>query len=314
MDLHAKNLIRLKDLVEVVGCVDIREERARELSTRFGCKFYTDALAAVSTLHPDIAFIAVPPHAHGFEEDILDFGVHLFIEKPVALDLSVASRILRKIEKVGAICSVGYMWRYLDAVQLVKKELPDPSLIGMILGQYVWKASFPPGHWWLSKSLSGGQIVEQVTHIFDLLRFFAGEASSVYACLERRLARNSISESDIEDASVVSIRHESGVPSTVVATWRSTSTMQDTFIRIFGQGLVVDIMGHQRRAVFYRDGRIEDVRGADDPYLKEVKVFIDAVRSGDASLILSPYRDAFKTLELTVLANESHKSKSAVRL
>lgn len=306
MNLHAKNLALLKDEARVVACVDVLKERAEEFANRFGCRAYTDPVKAVSETRPDAAVIAVPPNAHVFEEEILEYGVHLFIEKPISLDLETASRILRKIEKTGVINSVGYMWRYLDTVHAAKKELADIGRIGMIYGQYVWAAGFPPGHWWLRKSASGGQIIEQVTHTVDLIRYFAGDAASVYARLERRLSTDPTI--DVEDSSVIMIRHKSGVSSAVVATWKSTNTMQDTFIRIFARDLVVDLVGHQRRAVFYRSNRIEEIRSAIDPYLEELKVFFQAVRSGEQGGILSPYSDAYKTLELTVKANESHST------
>lgn len=305
MNVHAKSLASLRDIARVVACVDVVRERAEEFANRFGCSVYSDPVKAVSNVKPDVALIAVPPNAHGFEEDILEHGVHLFIEKPVAINLEIASRILRKIEKTGVINSVGYMWRYLDVVQLAKKTLSDPRDIGMIYGQYVWAANFPPDHWWLRKAASGGQIVEQVTHTIDLIRYFAGEAASVYARLEKRLSKEEAI--DIEDSSIITIRHRSGVSSTVVATWKSVNTMQDTFLRIFASELVVDIVGHQRKAIFYRNNRIEELRSSVDPYFEELKTFFEAVRSGDQSRILSPYSDAYKTLELTIMANESHR-------
>lgn len=305
MNLHARSLTSLKDIANVVACVDVVRERAEEFAKRFGCRSYSDPVKAVSDTKPDAALIAVPPNAHGFEEELLEHGVHLFIEKPVAINLEVASRVLRKIEKKGVINSVGYMWRYLDVVQTTKKLLSDPSEIGMIYGQYVWAANFPPDHWWLKKTSSGGQIIEQVTHTVDLIRYFAGEAASVYARLEKRLSREETI--DVEDSSIITIRHRSGVTSTVVATWKSVNTMQDTFIRVFARELVVDIVGHQRKAIFYRNNRVEELRSTVDPYFEELKTFFEAVQSGDQSRILSPYSDAYKTLELTIMANESHR-------
>jgi hypothetical protein len=47
----------------------------------------------------------------------------------------------------------------------------------------------------------------------------------------------------------------------------------------------------------------------DDPYLTEDQVFIDAVRSGDASAVRSTYADAFKTYELTWAIRRAAESK-----
>ena len=51
--------------------------------------------------------------------------------------------------------------------------------IGMALGR--WMGGMPGVAWWRRQEGSGGQFVEQTTHIVDLLRYCAGEVTEVYA-------------------------------------------------------------------------------------------------------------------------------------
>jgi len=68
--------------------------------------------------------MCVPPFAHGFEPEIAERGIHLFVEKPVALTMDLAKKTERAIAKAGVINSVGYMWRYLDTT-LAKEVLKE---------------------------------------------------------------------------------------------------------------------------------------------------------------------------------------------
>jgi len=60
--------------------------------------------------------------------------------------------------------------------------------------------------------------------------------------------------------------------------------------------------------------RVEKISVGNDPGLLEDQVFIEAVRTGDASRIRSNYSDALKTLRLTLAANESLGTEKMVQL
>lgn len=49
----------------------------------------------------DIVYVCTPPFAHGFEVEVVEKGIHIFVEKPVAKDLQTALKIRKAIEKAG---------------------------------------------------------------------------------------------------------------------------------------------------------------------------------------------------------------------
>ena len=69
----------------------------------------------------------------------------MFIEKPIALDMDTAGSIASAVEKAGVVCSVGYVWRYMD-VTARAAELLDGKPIALMRGQ--WIGDFPPPVWW----------------------------------------------------------------------------------------------------------------------------------------------------------------------
>jgi hypothetical protein len=79
-------------------------------------------------------------------------------------------------------------------------------------------------------------------------------------------------------------------------------------LEVFCNSLVVDVSGGA--AAFNRGGKEEEVKKA--PAVDRDRVFIDAVKTGDSSKILSPYADALETHKITMAASKSFKTGKAV--
>jgi myo-inositol 2-dehydrogenase/D-chiro-inositol 1-dehydrogenase len=58
--------------------------------------------------------------------------------------------------------------------------------------------------------------------------------------------------------------------------------------------------------------RREEYSSRDNPYLNEDRAFIEAIRTGDASLIRSTYSDGVRTLAVTLAADESARTGKPV--
>ncbi|MEM0011140.1 MAG: Gfo/Idh/MocA family oxidoreductase, partial [Candidatus Bathyarchaeia archaeon] len=164
---HMERLAKMDD-VEMVAFCDVVKERAEGSAQRYGGRAYTDHHSMLENEELQALFVALPPFAHTDGEIIAaEKGIHLFIEKPIALTLEKAKEIDSAIKKNGVIASVGYHFRYMDTVEEAK-QFVEGKTIGMVLGY--WIGGFPGVYWWRKMDMSGGQIVEQTTHIFDLAR------------------------------------------------------------------------------------------------------------------------------------------------
>ncbi|NLT43042.1 MAG: Gfo/Idh/MocA family oxidoreductase, partial [Anaerolineae bacterium] len=238
--------------------------------------------------------------AHDQQElDTAAAGVHLFVEKPIAVTMEKAREIDAAVKRAGIIAAVGYNWRWLDITDRTVALLQDRP-IALALGY--WLGGMPGVSWWRRKDQSGGQIVEQTTHIFDLARYLLGEVETVYAAGYQGLMTD-VPDYSTEDASSVTLKFASGT----VAVINSTDVLPT------GAGKVgMDLMGRDFRLV--HDNRTLTVYGKGerttydaqiDPYLLEDQTFVAAVASGDASALRSTYSDAVKTHLVTMAANRS---------
>ncbi len=111
---HARHLAQLKD-VRVVGVTDPNAAAAQSFAETTDAAAVKDLDELIKT-SPDAVYVCVPPHAHGaIEEQLLDAGIAIFVEKPLALDLPTAERIAAAASKAGVATAVGHHWRYSPA-------------------------------------------------------------------------------------------------------------------------------------------------------------------------------------------------------
>lgn len=291
--------------VRLAAFCDVEIAKARELAQMYKANAYANYQEMLQREKLDAVFVAVPPYAHGFEVEVVERGIHIFVEKPIALDLNTAKRVERAIHKAGVVNSVGYMWRYLDTTDKALEVLKESGRIALVEGHYVDPFWLPPGHWWLNKSKGGGQVIEQATHVFDLARFLAGDIERVYAEFDYSLIGKYAPGSDVEDCSITVLKFKNGAIGVIIATCISRNTYNFTDLKILTEGTVLEHGGHRGFLRVYRHNRIEEFRPSINPYSLEDKIFIEAVEKGDTSKIRSTYSDAVKTLEVTLAANES---------
>lgn len=306
MAVHQKNLNQI-DGVKMVGHCDIERDRAEASAKLYGGEAFTEYEAMYDKVKPQAVFIAVPPYAHtGMEEAAAARGIHLLIEKPIAINRERAGKIADAIKKSNVICSVAYCFRYLEPVAEARRALKGKA-VSLVLG--TWNGGMPGVWWWRQMSKSGGQVVEQTTHLFDLARYLCGEVAEVHAhastgCMTK------VKSFDVHDSSVVSLRMKNGAvgcfTSSCVATHGSRVSLQ-----VFTPEVSVTYEGG--RVTVDEDGRVTAYSSPADMYMEEAKVFIDAVRTGRRNKIRSSYADALKTFQLTCAANESMQSGMPVK-
>ncbi|KAH0583945.1 hypothetical protein H2248_009530 [Termitomyces sp. 'cryptogamus'] len=151
-------------------------------------------------------------------------GVAMFIEKPIATgplhEIEDAFTVAKAISESKTICSVGYMLRYLKAVQMMKQIIEENNLTVMAtVARYAcaYQAIAKPD-WW-DKSKSAGPVVEQGTHFCDLSRYFGGEVdiSTVSAhSLEWDENAGHLSKISIDESKIAP---ENRIPRVTTATW-----------------------------------------------------------------------------------------------
>ena len=298
--MHMHNLQRI-EAAQVVAVYDVAADRARSCATWFpGCQVYDSHQRLLAEARLDALYVCLPPFAHEQQEiDAAKAGVDLFVEKPIAITVEKALAVREAIAGAGIIAAVGYNWRWLDITQKAKAILATTPIA---MAQGYWWGGMPGVPWWRRKDQSGGQIVEQTTHIYDLARYLLGEVVQVYAAGYRGLMTD-IDSYATEDASTVVLRFASGTVANISTTDLLPSGAGKIGIDLFGRD--VRIEHSHRQLTVYRGGEHVVYDSQMDPYLLEDQTFVDAVAKGDGSALLSTYTDAVRTHMVTMAANRS---------
>jgi predicted dehydrogenase len=175
---HVRTLLAM-DGVELAAVADPALERAKELAAEAGAAAYPNHMELLAAERLDAVYICVPPFAHGAPElAVIDAGLPMFVEKPVAIDQKTAAEIAARLAGRPLVTCTGYHWRWLDIFDRAAELLADRPAR---LVQCSWLDKVPPPSWWLRRDGSGGQTIEQTTHVLDTARGLAGEVTEVQA-------------------------------------------------------------------------------------------------------------------------------------
>ena len=307
MNRHLRELTEIGGTKFVAFC-DIVIEKAEQAVKQYGGKAYGDYNQMLAGEELDAIYISIPPFAHGApERAVIAAGLPMFVEKPVHMDTDDAKAIAAEVEERGIITATGYQERYLDIIDKAQ-ELLATRRVGFFMGY--WMGGMPGG-WWREKAKSGGQLMEQTTHEFDMARYLFGEVKTVYAVARNDMIPNT--DYDIEEASAVSLQFESGVFGVMFSACFTTNGMSRSGLDIFCEGGSLEY--HLRRALVLSTAEETTTWNPKNNCTIDMdSTFIEAVRTGDGSAIRSPYGDAAKTAILSIAANHSLETGEPVHL
>lgn len=302
------NLLPNIERAELVAFSDVAIEKAQAAAARYHGKAYADYHEMLDQEALDAVYICLPPFAHGApERAVIEKKLPMFVEKPLSTDLTIAQETADLIRKNDLISCVGYNWRYLNIADAAQKHLFGlrPSLaIGY------WIGGAPGVAWWRTRAGSGGQIVEQTTHVFDFARYLMGEVSSVYAVGSTGLI-DDMPNFDVEDGSTVSLTFKSGAVATILSSCVANQGY-GTGIHIITRGKNVKIEGDL--LIVEEQNKKMTFKNDNNPYQRESELFLEAIETGDKTAIRSPYEDSIKSLEITLAANRSLDSGEVVMI
>ncbi|MGP3914549.1 Gfo/Idh/MocA family protein [Nonomuraea sp. 10N515B] len=296
---HADVLSGFPD-VTIAGVADTDPHRAEALASKHGSPAYGGHADLLSAGGLDAVYVCVPPFAHGNpERDVLSCDLPLFVEKPLSLDLETAEFIASEIARKSLPSAVGHHWRYLGIVEQAH-DLLDGRPVRLALGH--WLDKIPPVAWWLNRSMSGGQIIEQAVHVLDLARVLVGEVAMVHAVPE-----DNTHDGEVDRATAAVMRFSGGAAG-LLATSCLLTQKHRVGLEICADGIALELS--ETRLLVDGQRVIEDDGQAKTRVDRE---FIDAVQGKDADVRV-PYREALRTHRLALALARSAAERRPVML
>jgi predicted dehydrogenase len=311
---HAEGMKSIPE-AEIVAAADVDEACAAKL-TGGNAAVYTDWRRMLDAEELDAVYVCTPPNVHGDIEEALAGSVGaVMIEKPVANGMETARRALAAFEKAGTLAAAAYMNRYRRSAERAKELLSDPA-DSPVMANGWWMGGVPGVAWWRDRSVSGGQMSEQATHVVDLARWLVGEVDEVFAYGARGFV-DDVPGLTVEDAVFMNLRFASGAVgnvSTGCFVKRGYASGMGVGLTVASRKVKCSFSGWGMALVAATEkGREERVEAQDDIFEIEDRAFMRAVAEKDPTPIRSPYADAARTLAVTLAANESMDTGKPVR-
>jgi myo-inositol 2-dehydrogenase/D-chiro-inositol 1-dehydrogenase/scyllo-inositol 2-dehydrogenase (NAD+) len=174
--LHTRNLTEsLGGRAVVTAIVDPDQDRARELAAEYSVpRTFPSLDNALASASFDGAVITTPTFTHAREAvAALTAGLHVHLEKPMAMNLVECGQIRAAERKAGTAIQLGFMRRFdpdfTEAAALVASgEIGDP----MILKSLTHGPGLPPA-WATDIRTSNGMLAEVNSHDLDTVSWFA---------------------------------------------------------------------------------------------------------------------------------------------
>ncbi len=217
---HLKILKALADEVEVVGVADVNPDRANLFAKELNCKAYTDFRELIKKEDPEVVDLSVPSGLHGKIgiEILKRFKKHILVEKPLALTLSEANKLVELSQKYNLKLVTIFQNRANLPVRLAKKVISE-GLLGRIIhlsAKFYWcrtQSYYDSAAWRGTWEQDGGALAQQGCHFADALVYLGGEVESVFAKMGTYLVNI-----PAEDLLVGIIKFKNGALGTITAT------------------------------------------------------------------------------------------------
>ena len=304
--VHAATLSGFPDAA-VSWVADVDTARAEELAASVGARATGSIDEAVAADDVDAVVIALPTEHHRVTaEQAAAHGVHVFCEKPMARTPEDCQAMIDACASAGVRLMIGHVVRFFDEYAAIKGQL-DAGTIGRVAMVRASRLNSPVmalRAWFADLDRNGGLVCDLMIHELDTLRWYLGEVERVFA---HGLSYTPHQPS--RDYAMASLRFRSGATALVEASWAHAGVR--TAIEIAGQfGIVRHSSDAGATLTLERTG-VDDGGSAvvrrrpltTSPYQRELRHFIDGLRSGEPFLTSGEDGQAAVALACAILSS-----------
>ena len=204
--------------LELVAIVNHKADSMVEFGKRFGiARQYETVDAMLKEGGVDALVVSTPNYLHAPQTiAALNAGIHVMVEKPMALNAAEAQQMNAAADKSGALLMVAHCWRFDPDVLWLKEQ---SSKLGRIIRTkgYGVHTHWGPGGWFTQKQFAGGgAMADMGIHALDTARFLLGDPKpvSVYAKIGTYFK-----DFDVDDTGVIIVEWDNGATSYIESGW-----------------------------------------------------------------------------------------------
>lgn len=310
---HARAFSERKD-VEIVGIVGRTEEKTRRRAQEFGVPYFLSIEEMLKAGKPDLTDVCLPgQQTYRPLKMLLEAGIPVMTEKPLAYDLEEARELVRIAEKKDLFFAIDFNHSCSEAVGMAKKDIEEGRLGDVVFAEwhFAQAGEFPMTHPYMA-------IIEAQCHGLDMMEYLCGPICSVSADMTDVTGKDSYTTFSL------SLRFKSGGVGTFLGSFDSSDDydcVQE--IRINGTKGTVTIKNNTRKYIFqakgdqtanvWKPGIFDDQGGSFGKNIdRHIDKMLAAFRKGDRPPI--PAERGLRALEIAWSAIHAFESGSRIIL
>ncbi|UCH88303.1 MAG: Gfo/Idh/MocA family oxidoreductase [Thermoplasmata archaeon] len=309
------------EIGNLIGLADENKETCTGIAEKFKTNWYTDYKQFLKNPELDAVSIATPSSTH-LEIGLaaIEAGKHILVEKPLALTIEDAQKIVDAAKAQGLTLAVGHVERYNPIIDVTKNVLENKQFGDLISISSRRVSSFP------ARIKDVGVIMDLGIHDIDVLRYLVAEkVINVFALAGA--TGNSSGGKDMEDHASILLDFESDISGFIEINWLTPMKVRKVSLTCSKNFVVMDymdqsleissssIMEYDISNLFHLpqkyDIKMIQVK-REEPLKNELLDFMSAIESKSAPKITGD--DAIETLRIAKAAMESYKKKQKIEL
>lgn len=284
--IHLRHSQKLEN-AKVVAVADFSKKALDHAKSMGVKKTFTDYNDLLKCPEVDAVLVSLPTHLHlKCTQAVAEAQKDIFLEKPIAVNISDAKEIISTAKKNSVELMVGYPLIFNKSFGRIKEEL-ETGLIGdveNIHATYISSGPFfhraegyspvPVPDWWFNVDYTGGGVlVDLGCHIINLLHWLFGDIVDVKSYLGHRY------NMDFEDSAMCLAKFASGPVAAINVGWFS----QEYALKLDLLGSVKHISVTHKPPSQISTAFQMLTRGISDffqPHLDELQYFVDCLQNG----------------------------------
>lgn len=232
------------DGARLAAVCDPDTSRAAPLAEKYSVPAFQDMHEMMKTVRPDVVSILTPSGMHAAHViELAPYGAQVVVEKPMALRLGDADRMIEACDRAGVKLFVVKQNRFNLPVLKLREALEAGRFGKLVMGtvRVRWcrpQRYYDQDDWRGTWALDGGVLANQASHHVDLLEWMLGDVDSVFA-----RGTTALVDIECEDTAAAVLHFRNGALGIIEATTAARPTDLEGSISILGEKGTVEIGG-----------------------------------------------------------------------
>lgn len=267
----------------------------------------TDNYSILNDKDVDLVLVTTRHNSHAsLVVQALDCGKHVFVEKPLALNLEELDQIIAATEKSNKTVTVGFNRRFAPLAVKMKKLLGNSGSPMNIIA--TMNAGFIPSNVWVhDMEIGGGRIIGEACHFIDLISFITN--SQVVSVCMNALGQHPMDNSD--NATII-LKYENGTNAVINYFANGSKAYSKERVEVYHQERTL-VMDNWRKLTGYGFKNFSSASSRQDKgHQRQFSLLIDSITKGGSQII--PIDQIINTTKASFAAIESLRNGTWINI